>query len=78
MIHIRSREKKRTWYHITYVYDYDGKTYKATHKISSKLYETLSDQQIRSRVRAAADRERAKKTKSINVTEEKVEEKVEE
>lgn len=73
MIHIQERTKKRTQYHIRYIYDHDGKTHEAVHKIPTKVYDTLSEQQILSRVRAAANRERAKKIQKKEDPEEIVE-----
>lgn len=63
MIRILHKETKRTKTHIKFMFDHEGEIYNGTLKLDNKLYETLSDKEVFSRVRGKVLRERNKLTK---------------
>ena len=60
MIRIKERITKRTKVHLTYEFDHSGIVYEKKMTIPTKLYDTLTEQEISNRVRGQVMRERIK------------------
>jgi len=70
MIRIKNRVTKRTKVHLTYEFDQDNIVHEKKMTIPTKLYDTLTEQEIFNRVRGQVMRERMKLDESKKALEE--------